>query len=300
VPLGGMAGAQMAHWIIPAYGWRMIFYVGAALPLVILIAAWGLLPESPRFLAQHPARHPELARALNRLLREQRFDGSESFHIDEPPAPPGNWFFLILRPPYRRTTLLLWTAFACNTLALYACVNWLPTLITSIGLSREIGLQSSTWFNFGGFFGAVGGAVLIGYLGSRLVSAALGTAGAIVTVLIGLSLADAAVAPGIVFFLLIVLAGTALNGMQSFLYTVGANSYPTYVRAAGIGCAQTVSRIGGVLSSVLGGTYFAMQPVPSPSYFFYVLAGVILVVVVSFSSMRTHIGSRKAVLAPSV
>lgn len=35
--------------------------------------------------------------------------------------------------------------------------------------------------------------------------------------------------------------------LQSFLYTVGANSYPTYVRAAGVGCAQTVSRIGGVL-----------------------------------------------------
>jgi AAHS family 4-hydroxybenzoate transporter-like MFS transporter len=300
VPLGGMAGAQIAHFIIPAYGWRMIFYVGAGLPLVVLLVAWGLLPESPRFLAQHPKRHAELARALNRLLGEQRFDGTEAFHIDEPPAPPGNWLLLILRPPYRRTTLLLWAAFACNTLALYACVNWLPTIITSIGLSREIGLQSSTWFNFGGFFGAVGGAVLIGYLGSRLVSAALGIGGAIVTVLIGLSFADAAVAPGAVFFLLIVLAGTALNGMQSFLYTVGANSYPTYVRAAGIGCAQTVSRIGGVLSSALGGAYFALQPVPSPSYFFYVLAAVILVVVATFSSMRTHISSRKAVLAATV
>jgi AAHS family 4-hydroxybenzoate transporter-like MFS transporter len=300
VPLGGMVGAQVAHWIIPAYGWRMIFYIGAALPFLVFLVAWSLLPESPRYLAQHPTRHPELARALNRLLRERRFDGSEGFHIDEPPAPPGNWFLIILQPPYRRTTLLLWTAFAFNTLGLYACVNWLPTLITSIGLSRETGLQSSTWFNFGGFFGAVGGAILIGYLGSRLVSAALGLTGAIATVFIGVTLANSAITPGTTFFVLIVLAGTALNGMQSFLYTVGANSYPTYVRAAGIGCAQTVSRIGGVLSSLLGGAYFAVRPVPSASYFFCVLAAVILVVVASFASLRTHIGSRKAALAPAV
>jgi AAHS family 4-hydroxybenzoate transporter-like MFS transporter len=61
-----------------------------------------------------------------------------------------------------------------------------------------------------------------------------------------------------------------------------------------------VSRIGGVLSSLLGGAYFAVRPVPSASYFFYVLAAVILVVVASFASLRTHIGSRKAALAPAV
>jgi hypothetical protein len=43
-----------------------------------------------------------------------------------------------------------------------------------------------------------------------------------------------------------------------------------------------------------------MRPVPSASYFFYVLAAVILVVVASFSALRTHIGSRKAALAPAV
>jgi hypothetical protein len=84
--------------------------------------------------------------------------------------------------------------------------------------------------------------------------------------------------------------------MQCFLYTVGAHSYPTYIRASGVGCAQTVSRIGGVLSSVVGGAYFTIQPPPPVSVFFYVVAAAILIVVVSYFSMRTHIqGKRSAV-----
>jgi hypothetical protein len=89
----------------------------------------------------------------------------------------------------------------------------------------------------------------------------------------------------------------ALNGMQCFLYVVGAHSYPTYIRASGVGCAQTVSRIGGVLSSVVGGAYFAMQPLPPVSDFFYVVGAAVLVVVVSYFWMRTHIASRKSMRA---
>jgi AAHS family 4-hydroxybenzoate transporter-like MFS transporter len=74
---------------------------------------------------------------------------------------------------------------------------------------------------------------------------------------------------------------------------VGTHSYPTYIRASGIGCAQTVSRIGGVLSSVVGGAYFAIKPLPPVSYFFYVVGAVVLVVVVSFFSLRTHIPGKK-------
>jgi hypothetical protein len=56
----------------------------------------------------------------------------------------------------------------------------------------------------------------------------------------------------------------------------------------------------GISRSALGGAYFAIRPVPPASYFFYVLAAAILVVVASFSSLRTHIGSRKAELASAV
>jgi MFS transporter, AAHS family, 4-hydroxybenzoate transporter len=182
VPLGGMLGAMVAQWVIPTYGWRMIFFIGAALPLFFFVVAWFLLPESPRFLAQHPDKRPELVGLLNRLFREKRFDGTETFTVAEIEKPPGNWFVTLLRPPFLGTTLLLWSAFLFNTLALYAFVNLLPTVLTSTGISLDSALEGSKLFNFGGFFGAVGGAVLIGFIGSRLVGAGLSTIGAIATV----------------------------------------------------------------------------------------------------------------------
>jgi len=297
VPLGGMVGATVAQWIIPAYGWRMIFHIGAALPLAFFVMAWFLLPESPKFLAQSPKRHVQLARALNLLVREKRFDGTEDFRVAEPPAPPGNWLAIIMKPPYLSTTVLLWIAFAFNTLGLYAFVNWLPTVLTSAGMSLHGGLEGAKYFNFGGFFGAVGGAVLIGFIGSRLVGSGLSLVGAIATFFIGMTVTAGMGNPQLHLLIMIAIAGMALNGMQCFLYVVGAHSYPTYIRASGVGCAQTVSRIGGVLSSVVGGGYFAMQPLPPVSDFFYVVGAAVLVVVVSYWSMRTHIASRKATRA---
>lgn len=291
VPLGGMVGAGVAQWIIPNYGWRMIFFIGAGLPLVFFALAWFLLPESPKFLARHPAQHPVLAKALNRLIKQQRFDGSETFTVDEPPAPPGNWLATLLKPPFRATTLLLWAAFSFNTLALYSFVNWLPTVLTATGMPLEASLQGSKYFNFGGFFGTVGGAILIGMYGSRIVGSSLALIGGISSIFVGLTMLMAPADANVQLLFLICVCGMALNGMQAFLYAVGAHSYPTFIRASAVGCAQTISRIGGVLSAVVGSAFFAMN-LPA-GQFFFILAGISAVVVISFFSLRTHMPGGK-------
>lgn len=292
VPTGGFLGAGVAQDVIPRYGWRAIFYIGAFLPLFFILIALFLLPESPRYLAQRPKRHPQLARQLNRLLRTKRFDGTEQFIVDEPAAPPGNWFKTLLNKDYLATTLLLWLVFTFNTLCLYAYVNWLPTVLDSIGMPLHDSLQGSKLFNFGGMFGAIGGAVLIGYFGSKRVGTGLSAIGGVATLVIALTIISAGASANTQLLALICIAGMSLNGMQSFIYTVGAHSYPTYIRASGVGCAQTVSRIGGVLSSTVGGAYFLIKPTPPVSYFFYVVAACILVVVVGFYSLRVHIPGR--------
>ncbi|KYF80059.1 hypothetical protein BE20_35665 [Sorangium cellulosum] len=298
VPLGGMLGAGVAQRVIPMYGWRGVFWIGAALPLVLFVAAMFLLPESPKYLARRPHLHGRLAKLLNRLFRERRFTGDERFVVAEPPPPPKSWLAALLGPTYRSTTLLLWAAFALNTLALFSCVNLLPTVLSFTGMSTAESLQGSKLFNFGGFFGAVGGAVMIGWWGSRRVGAALSTVGAVATFLIGTTILDNGGVLDGRSLALLTLAGMAMNGMQSFLYTVGAHSYPTYIRASGVGCAQTVSRAGGLLGTVAGGSFFALDPQPPVSYFFYAVAVVVALVVVSFASLRTHIPGQKGSASP--
>jgi AAHS family 4-hydroxybenzoate transporter-like MFS transporter len=255
------------------------------------LAAW-LLPESPRFLAQDPAHSSRLAVMLNRLVREPRFVGSERFYVAEPAAPARHWLGIIVSREYRHTTLLLWCAFAFNTLGLYTYANWLPTVLTAAGFTQTAALQQHQYFNFGSFFGAVGGAILIGRYGSRLVGTALALLGVAATLLIGVALADSS--PSMPQLSLLVLAaGSAFSGMQAFLYAVGAHSYPTYVRAAAVGCAQSISRIGGVLGGLAAGAFFGLKPQPALSTFFYALATVVIMVAVSFFLLRTHIAPNR-------
>ncbi len=288
VPLGGMLGAMIAQRSIPAFGWRAIFWIGTALPLLlVLLAAW-LLPESPRFLAQQPGHSDRLAAILNRLVRTARFAATDRFYVAEPPAPARHWLGIILSREYRQTTLLLWAAFAFNTLGLYSYANWLPTVLTAAGFTQTAALGQHQYFNAGSFFGAVGGAILIGRYGSRLVGTGLALLGVSATLLIGVTLTSSRI-PGAQLSLLVLAAGAAFSGMQSFLYAVGAHSYPTYVRAAGVGSAQTISRIGGVLGGLAAGAFFGLRPQPPLSSFFYALGILVILVAVSFFLLRTHI-----------
>jgi AAHS family 4-hydroxybenzoate transporter-like MFS transporter len=292
VPLGGMMGAMIAQRAIPSFGWRAIFWIGTALPLLFIIFAAWLLPESPRYLAQDPVHSKRLAVMLNRLLREPRFAGSERFYVPEPAAPARHWFGVIVSGEYRHTTLLLWSAFAFNTLGLYTYANWLPTVLTAAGFTQTAALQQHQYFNFGSFFGAVGGAILIGRYGSRLVGTGLALLGVGATLLIGVALAGSSPA-GPPLSLLVLAAGAAFSGMQSFLYAVGAHSYPTYIRAAGVGCAQSISRIGGVLGGLAAGAFFGLKPQPPLSTFFYTLGTLVIMVALSFFLLRTHIAPNR-------
>jgi len=92
-----------------------------------------------------------------------------------------------------------------------------------------------------------------------------------------------------IFWIGVLLAGVAFNGMQSFVYAIGAHSYPTYVRGAGVGSAQTISRIGGVLGGLAAGAFFGLRPQPPVSTFFYAVGTMDIVLVLSYYLLRTHI-----------
>ncbi len=43
---GAAIGGFIAAWLIPAYGWRSVFYFGGSIPVVIALLMVFLLPES--------------------------------------------------------------------------------------------------------------------------------------------------------------------------------------------------------------------------------------------------------------
>jgi MFS transporter, AAHS family, 4-hydroxybenzoate transporter len=284
VPLGGSLAGVIAGWLIPTYGWRSMFLFGAIVPLVLLVLFWLLLPESPKYLALRPALHPQLARALNRLLGAQRFKGTETFVVVEHAKASSNWFSTIWNSRYWRSTLFIWIAFTFNTLVLYVFSNNLPVLLDWAHQNAAVASRSLSLFSGGGVVGSIGGAFLMGLWGSRGVGTVAAFIGAAATAAIGVLLVQQG--SDVALLTACFIGGAVVNGMQSYLYAVAAHSYPTEFRGAAIGVAQAFSRFGGLLSATVPQVYFRMHPVPSIDRFLAVCA---LVTTVSYFLIPSHI-----------
>jgi len=288
VPLGGMLTGTIYRELVPEFGWRSMFLVGAVVPLVLFVLFSYALPESPKYMAKHPRLHKKLAKALNQLVKANRFDGTEDYVVVEQGKRSSNWFATIWNMDFRVRTALIWTAFTVNSFVLYVFTTQIPLLLTQAGMTSDQGSLGLQYFSGGAVLGSVGGAVLIGFFGSRLTGTSLAALGAIGSALIALVLMSDNLSTLLVFSLFL-LAGASVNGMQAFMYAVSAHSYPTEVRGSAVGVAQTVSRLGAVLAPTAAGIYFGLEPLPGPSVFFLFMAVVICLTVLSFFLIPTHI-----------
>jgi AAHS family 4-hydroxybenzoate transporter-like MFS transporter len=291
--VGGMIGAMLARFVIPTYGWRTMFGIGAVLPLFFVLVALYLVPESPKFLTRNPRRRAQLAKLLNRVTKSERFSAADTFHVAEPPQTARNWMVTIFGRAYLRTTLLICTAFFFNTMGLYFFVNWLPTILSTSGMSHDVALRAATFFNLGGSLGAIGGAFLISRFGSRSIGSTFAAIGMLATAAVGLCLAAASISQ-LQIFPLVTFAGLAFCGMQGFIYAVASNSYPTYVRGTAVGFAQTVSRAGAVISSALCGYFLAADSHLPVSLLFYVVGALMIALLGSYFFIGSHFLPRTA------
>ena len=133
VPLGGMLGGLIAAQVLPTLGWRGLYQIGGVLPLAFAAVLWMALPESPRFLAQHPQTWP----ALERLLRQMsRAVPTGSSFEDQRERKAGGRAPIreLLSPLHIRDTAGLWFAFFFCLGSIYLIFGWLPAMLTSQGM----------------------------------------------------------------------------------------------------------------------------------------------------------------------
>ena len=159
IPLGGTLAGFTGAVILPAYGWRALFFVGGALPLVLAALLWKVLPESPRYLARDRSRWPELAALLRRLGHDVPPDAA--FVDSHERAVARASVASLFAPEFRRDTLALCAAFFFCLLSAYIGVNWVPSLLTSAGFDVAMANYGLTAFNLGGVVGAIVGAIVV-------------------------------------------------------------------------------------------------------------------------------------------
>jgi AAHS family 4-hydroxybenzoate transporter-like MFS transporter len=290
IPLGGTVAGLVGAQLLPGFGWRALFGVGGALPLVLGFILLWTLPESPRFLARHRERWPELVRLLRRIGHDVPADAAFS---DPREAANSSSIGELFTPEYRRDTLALCASFFCCLLAAYAGVNWLPAMLSGAGFDLALSNYGLMSFNLGGVFGAIVASVIVGRIGSRITMLAM-SAGAVAGAVV---IASTSLREQPVFTALAMLAWTGglINGTQTLMYALAAHVYPATVRATGVGTAVAFGRSGGVLSSYAGS--WALDS--GGAGLFRLLAVMMAATFVALAAVRRHIPSADAKPGPT-
>ncbi|MFC3608889.1 MFS transporter [Stutzerimonas tarimensis] len=264
--VGGMLSAGLGMAMMPNWGWSSVFFV-AVIPLVLLPFLVRQLPESLNFLL----RQGEVERAKVLLAKAAPdYVPSSNDRLNRATGQANKVAISQLFEDGRAlNTVMLWVAFFCCLLMVYALSSWLPKLMNTAGYGLNSSLAFLLVLNFGAIFGAIGG----GWLGDRI---GLGRVllGFFVTGALSLSLL-ALKSPLPVLYLLIGVAGACTIGTQILANACAVQFYPAHIRSTGLGWAMGIGRIGAIIGPLLGGALHAAQMPLQASFLAFALPGLV-------------------------
>lgn len=250
---GAAIGGFVALWLIPLFGWRSVFFVGGAIPLVIALAMFWSLPESLQFLAVSRTNVDRLAHWLKKLDPSIQVGPSTEYVANEQ-ARSGLPIVNLFREGRSTVTILLWVVYFMNLLMLYSLSNWIPTVFTGMGYSQNASLLAGTLLQVGGTIGTYGLAWAIarrGFVPVLVFTFLIATVSVAFIGQPGLSFAAVA--------LVVFIAGWCIVGGQPGLNTLAATYYPTALRSTGVGAGLGVGRLGAIVGPYAGGVLLAQH-----------------------------------------
>jgi predicted MFS family arabinose efflux permease len=246
-PVGTIIGAQVALAVLDGFGWRGIFWAGAALSAVLFPIALVWLPESLDFLI---GRQPKGALATtNRVLTRMDVPVLEAL----PPLPEGSARKTtviddILRRDHLVQLGILCIAHPLNMFAWYYIINWGPPLVSQSTGIDTAGAAYSGWVSYGGIVGGMATGFLCGKIGVRRMMWACMIALAVMITLFGQFSGNPAA-----LMIIAPLTGAALFGSATANWLTIAYAFPPQLRATGLGLATLAGRVGAIFGPIAGG-----------------------------------------------
>jgi AAHS family 4-hydroxybenzoate transporter-like MFS transporter len=251
---GGALGAFVSAAVIPAFGWRSVFYFGGVVPLVVGVLMLFWLPESLQFLAVRK-RFDKIGRWIERLRPGSGADPADSYVVPERAS--GSVPVVELFTEGRTVvTLLYWLVNFTNLLNLYFLAGLLPTILSQSGMSGSTSNLVAGAMQLGGTIGAFGLAWMIarkGFTPTLTLTFALASAA------IALVGNQAVLAMPFLLTAVVFVAGWSVIGGQPGLNAFAAMYYPTHMRSTGIGWGLGIGRIGAILGPFLGGRLLGLE-----------------------------------------
>ena len=282
-PLGGMLAGLAAGQILPVQGWRTFFGIGGAIAIAYALILIVVLRESPKYLARQPARWEELRALMNRMAHDVAQVGAFTDGLIDS-AKRGSIADLF-RQGRAADTTWLWISFFMIQLSIYTAYSWLPTMLTTEGLSPSLAGMGLTAYNFGGIFGAVLCAMAINRYGSRwpmIFWAAMSAATAFALKMVNVIATPDTFLWGLGFH------GLFVTALQCAMFALCAHMYPTLIRTTGAASAMAFGRIGAFTSAFAGA---AMITAGGASAYLNLLGGSMIVTVLGLAMVRGHISA---------
>ncbi|MDQ0195035.1 putative MFS transporter [Paenibacillus wynnii] len=210
--LGWIASALIAYFVIPDYGWRVAFAIGA-LPALYAIYLRRAIDDSPRFA--------EIRKAPLSLKKRVA---------------------IVWSPEYRRSTIMLWILWFTVIFSYYGMFLWLPTVMVLKGFSLVRSFEYvliMTLAQLPGYFTA---AYFIEKFGRKFVLVVYLLLTAVSAAWFGNSTTEG----------MLMAAGICLSffnlGAWGGMYAYTPELYPTAIRSTGSGLATSFGRIGGIIA----------------------------------------------------
>lgn len=215
---GWIVSALIANFVIPEYGWRIAFAIGA-LPAFYALYLRRAIQDPPRY-----KNHTKLHKIT---FREK--------------------VATVWSAPHRWTTLMLWILWFTVIFSYYGMFLWLPSVVMAKGFTLVKSFQYVLIMTIAQLPGYFTAAYFIERYGRKFVLVVYLTLTAVSAIAFGLATTEAT----------ILAAGICLSffnlGAWGGLYAYSPELYPTSVRSTGVGLATSVGRVGGVLAPLMVG-----------------------------------------------
>jgi len=267
-PIGGCIIAVSGIFLLPAFGWKSVFWMGAIGGVVVLAIAFRYLPESIAFLA-----------GKGRIDEAEALATRYGVEIAEPEAERGRGdrshaLKVIFSPKYRVSTLMFPLVCFFGLLLGYAMNTWIPQILQSVGYDLGSALTFLLAFNLGSITGVVVLSGLADRFGPRRVISAGFLTGAVTISVLTLQPAQSLV---FVFISIVGFAGASQIAVTGF---VGIH-YPAEVRGTALGFAVGLGRLGGIAGPILTGFILSSSLGTFAVFYVFAVIGVLAAITVA-------------------
>ncbi len=237
---GSVLAALIGYLVVPSWGWRVAFLIGA-LPALYVVIVRRRVPESPRFLVSQ-GKMQEAEAVMNQIEKETGVTIlSDAPMTASSVSPTHARVSELFSARYLSRTVTLWVMWATMNFSYYGIFLWLPTQFVRKGFT----LNDALLFNL-----IIALAQIPGYFSAAYFVERLGRKATLIAYLVGAAI-------GAFFFGQVALVGKDIPsiliwgcvisffnlGAWGVVYTYTPEMYPTWLRGTGAGWAAAIGRI---------------------------------------------------------